>query len=188
MAGVAETGLCAIRVSASPLAGPVLGFRTVRIRTRETGLALRARLDGMWPSFCSELLERFDAQGIPEGEPQDASAVSAAEPISIAEAEVDWFEMPSTVVFNRIRALSGTETDCWTPHAGERIALRAGQTSPGSGEPGVVTASGPGGIRVATLDGAVRLQRLAGPDGREIPPISFPRRFPVGSRFGALRD
>ena len=174
MAGDDETGVTIMRVTEGLDSGPVALQRGTPIEPGEAFDALSGRLAELGAVMALEALELRD-RGQLRLEPQDDGRATYAEKITADERRLDP-SRPAVELERRVRAL--------TPHVGAYLELDGGMRlgvrqasaleSEGEPQPGRVVAIGDE-IRVGCGDGALRLERVLPPGGREMEAAAYLR-------------
>ena len=167
-AGDSITGTTAMLMARALDSGPMLVKREEVIRTDDTAASLHDRLADLTATTLLEAVDRFDSL---TPTPQDESAVTWAEKISPAEAEMD-FTLPAEEAERRIRAFApfpgawfAIPRDADAPH---RIKVLAARRVDGKGQPGQVLGRGQaGGPVLACGTGALELMRIQ-PQGKPV--------------------
>lgn len=157
MAGDAETGICIMRVEEGLDTGAVYERRVVAIRPEHTLTSLRNEL----VDAAIEPLLRVVTHGCGPGVPQVGEPTHAAK-IMPSELRIDWAQDA-----RRIVALTRLET-AWFMVDGRRvraIAAKVTDTQAANSIPGTVLGADRLGVRVATSDGTLLLERVQ-PEGR----------------------
>lgn len=169
-AGDTVTGSTAMLMAKALDSGPMLLKRDEPIRADDTTASLHDRLAVSTASVLAEAVAEFEAL---TPIPQDEAAVTWAEKITSAEAEMD-FSQPSADIERRIRAFAPFP-GAWfgiKDEGGERQRIKVLAASPtetqGEQRPGTLLGKGAaGGPLVATGDGALELTRIQ-PQGKPV--------------------
>ena len=167
-AGDRETGVCLMQMDAGLDTGPVLLRRATEIAPSDDAPALHDRLAALGASVLAEGLARLAAGERLAASPQDSDGVRYAAKLDKREALLDPRE-PAALLARRVRAFRpwpGTEIEL----AGERVRVLEAEAAASAAiaSPGTVLATGPGGIELATGDGALRVLRVQRPGGRAL--------------------
>ena len=186
MAGDAETGVQAMRMSEGLDEGPVLATARTLIAADDTAATVSDRLSALGAALLPPVLaalERGDAVETPQsGEP------TYAKKIKPAEARIDW-SRPASDLDRHVRGLSpfpGAWFEAPSPRdpgATVRVKALLSRAEDGSGAPGTVM---DGGLLVATGEGAVRLLRVQREGRGAQSADEFLRGWPLrpGARLG----
>ncbi|MFO8059071.1 MAG: methionyl-tRNA formyltransferase [Bacillota bacterium] len=158
LAGEEETGVSIIRMDEGMDTGPILAQREMEVRAGDDAGSLHDRLAFLGGNEVVTVLREL-ARGESSPRAQDHELATYAPKIGRDETEIDW-SGSATGIVNQIRAFS-PRPGAWTLWRGERIRiLRASPGDGCGGRPGEVIEVDPGGIRVATGDGACVLERV----------------------------
>lgn len=167
LAGDEISGVTLMQMSEGLDCGPILAARRTPIRPEETAGELHDRLAHLGAELLVECMNAL-LSGALTGTPQDDAKATYAEKIARTETLLDPGQ-PATALERRVRAFE--------PAPGARLALgdhdvrvrRAGavaEPAPPDAPPGAVVAAGPEGIRIATGEGQLRIDRLQPAGGR----------------------
>ncbi len=179
LAGDTESGVCIMHMEAGLDTGPVLLKEALPIGEEETAGSLHDKLAALGARLIVEALGQLPLPLLAQPE----SGVTYAAKISKSEASLDW-RQSATQLGRQIRAFN--------PFPGalaslNGVAIKVWQAVPteGSGEPGMVLASGKQGIVVACGEGALCLNELQKAGGKRLAAAQFLAGMPVveGHRF-----
>jgi len=187
-AGDAETGVTIMQMEAGLDTGPMLSQARVPIADSDTAASLHDRLALVGGELLVQTLAALE-QGRVRPQPQDNALACYAPKLTKQEAQIDW-RRSALVLHRKVRALNPNPiaTTTWN---GEVLRLwDVGPMDPNAhaGEPpGTVVALVRDGIRIATGEGILTLQRLQAPGGKALGAAEFAngRRLKPGDRFGA---
>lgn len=162
MAGDAETGVCAMRMTEGLDEGPVYARAATPIAPDETAETLHDRLAGIGADLMLSTLESL-AAGRAEAAPQSERGIVYAKKILKSEAAIDW-RRPAEEIDRQVRGLSPFP-GAWFLRDGERTKLLLGapeRIGERLGPPGDVIddsgliACGTGGLRLKRVQRAGR--------------------------------
>lgn len=173
MAGDAETGVMVMRMEEGLDTGPVALTARLPIAPDATAGDLHDALMVAGAGLAVEALAALE-QGRLTFTPQPEEGVVYAHKIEKAECRIDWSQ-PSHAVHDRIRGLSpfpGAWFEADFGKGPERVKVLRSTRAAGSGAPGAVL---PGGLVVASGDGAVRLTQVQRAGGKPVPADEFLR-------------
>jgi len=185
MAGDRSTGVCLMAMTEGLDEGPVYGCTETTIAAGDTAATLHDRLAGMGAALLTRLLPAILDRSA-AATPQDADAATYAAKISKTEAMLDW-QRPAAELARQVRGLDPWPV-AWTDGPGGPIRIWAASATGGTAatQPGQVIAEDAGGIRVATGEGDLLVQRLQLPGGRAMDAAEFLRgRSLSGQRLGS---
>ncbi len=186
-AGDRRSGISIMQMNAGLDTGDILLQRSCPIHPDDSGDSLRERLADLG---CQMLLEMLPAllAGTLHPTPQEESGARNAARLSRAEARIDWGG-EAAAIGRRIRAFYSANP-CYTFLEDKRIGVLAAalEEAPAAPRPpGEILASSPAGLLVACGSGALRLQRLQLPGGKEQPVAAllnaYRPLFAPGTRF-----
>jgi methionyl-tRNA formyltransferase len=180
LAGDAETGISVMRVEREMDAGAVCLVRRTPIGPDESTGELEARLAGLAADAIAEALGAI-AAGAVRWTPQDAARASFAPKLGPADAALDPRE-PAALLARRVRALA-PKPGAALALGGERLRILAAHAEARAvdREPGVL-ARDARGLRMATGDGWLVLDRLQRAGGRVLAAGEFLRGFELPER------
>ena len=186
LSGDAATGVTIIKMDAGVDTGAILAQREEPIRADDTRATLSKRLSGLGAELLMKKLPAYlVGELVPQ--PQPEQGVTYAGSLHKTDGLLDW-SRPAAELERRVRAFApwpGT----FTTWRGQRLKVLRAKPSPdwrGDAPPGTVVAL-PGGVIVATGDGALRLEsvQLAGRRPMDVATFVQGQRDFVGSRLMA---
>ena len=186
-AGDTETGVTIMQMEAGLDTGPMLSQARVPIADTDTAAALHDRLALAGGELLVQTLAALE-QGRVRPQPQDDALACYAPKLTKQESMIDW-RQAARVLHRKVRALnpSPIATTTWN---GEVLRLwdvgAIDASARADAPPGTVVALDRDGIRIATGEGVLTLQRLQLPGGRALSAAEFVngRRLTPGDRFG----
>ena len=190
LAGDAESGVTAIRMSPRMDAGDLLDTATTPIGPDETAGELEARLALLAADLAADIVARF-AVGPVEGRPQDVSHATKAPKLSKEDGRVRWDGSPQQV-HDQVRAMQpwpGAFCD-WSRGDSPPQRLLILKTTPRpdhvGGCPGTIVESS-GHLIVAAATGAEEILALQPAGKNAMPAAAFLRgqRMPIGTNLGS---
>jgi len=183
LAGDAETGVSVMRVEREMDAGAVMLAKRTSIGASEDSGALFARLAALAGDALAEALDEI-AAGRAAWAEQDHARATLAPKIETADAELD-FTQSAAVLARRVRALS-PRPGARAHLGGDVLRVLAAHPEPGesSAAPGSLERVG-AGLRVATSEGWLALDRVQRAGGKPLPTAELLRGFAIadGARF-----
>lgn len=178
MAGDAETGVSIMRLVAELDAGPVCLAAAEAIGPLDTYGSLAERLAALGGELLVEALDAL-AAGPLEWREQDPSAATYAEKLGPGDRTLDPAR-PAEALERAVRAL--------TPHVGARLELPGGTmigvraAHAREGGPAAGRLSGDGGeLLLGCSEGALEIERVLPPGGREMPAADWLRGHPLAA-------
>ena len=185
-AGETESGVTIIRITLGLDAGDMLRQEALAIDPRETTGELEARLAPLGARLCLDVIRELKLGPVP-GAKQDPALVTKAPKFKKEDGLIDWSK-PVAEIVNHIRAMQPWPT-AYTHflrpgHEPLRVIVGRATAVPGEpGEPGAVL----DGLRIATGDGALRIDEIQPAGKKMMTAAEFLRGYPVkpGFRFGA---
>jgi len=183
LAGDAETGVSVMRVEREMDAGAVALVKRTPIGASEDAGALFARLAMLTADAIAEALDAIAADRVRWTE-QDAERATLAPKIEAADAELD-FTQAAAALARRVRAFAPRPGA--RAHLGDetlRVLAAHAEPSASSEPPGTLRREGDG-LRVATRDGWLALDRLQRAGGKPLAVAELLRGFaiPDGARL-----
>ncbi|MEM7409033.1 MAG: methionyl-tRNA formyltransferase [Myxococcota bacterium] len=173
LAGDAETGISVMRVEREMDAGAVESVVRTPIAPGDTGGELTERLSVLAADAIAAALERI-AAGRDQWEEQDAGLATEAPKLGSEDQDLPWDE-PASALARRIWALAPTPgARCWLDETPLRILAAVPEDAALPGPPGRIQREGDV-LRVATGNGALRLERLQRAGGKPLHTDAFLR-------------
>lgn len=182
LAGDAETGICAMHMTAGLDEGPVLLRHSLGIGPKDCAGTLHDRLAALTAATMTEAVRRLE-DGAVETTPQPAEGVSYARKIDKAEARIDW-HAPAAVIDRQTRAFTPFP-GAWFTIAGERWRCGPVEIVAGDGAPGEVLDDR---MTIACGEGAVRPTRLQRPGKAMVDADAVLRGRPIAPGTRLCRD
>lgn len=190
--GAKETGVSIMQTEAGLDTGPVRLQRRVAIQPHETAPQLMDRLAVVGAEALSEALELLAADALPS-RPQDDAAATLAPLLTAEDGHVRWGDT-ANAIYDRFRGVAAWPGTSFV-HDGKRVKVLVMEpvdgadprsSVPAATEPGTVLDIAGQGVAVATGRGALRLQLVKPPGGREMGAFEWAngRRLAVGERLG----
>jgi len=188
LAGDKTTGISIMQIALKLDSGAVWLRKPCPISPEDTAETLHDKLAILGAEALLEVLERLGKGTLGVPEPQDETQVTYAAKLEKSEAEIDWNQSAEEIDC-RIRAFYPYPIA--QTHTGE-TTVRIWQACPAVGgkgtNPGVILHSSKLGIRVATGDGVITIQRLQLPNRKPLAIAeilnSHSHLFPVGKVLG----
>ena len=180
--GEKETGITIMKVIPELDAGPILSQKKVKIEEEDNAKTLHDKLANLGAELLVETIPKF-VFGEIEPVPQDEGRATYCPQIKKEMGRVNWQE-GSREIFNKVRAFYPWPC-AFTSFKGKGIKLLKVRPVEGEGEPGEVIEV-KGGLKVATGEGALLIERLKPEGKKEISGEEFVRgyRVRVGDSFG----
>ena len=189
LAGDQETGVCLMQMERGLDTGPVLWRRSCSIHPTDTASTLHDRLAALGAVALLEGLAALE-QGALSATPQEEGLACYAVKLDKAEAWLDW-RQPATVLDRQIRAFDPYPVA--QIQLNDRVIRVWGAIPEPGGEaiaPGTVISANRDGLRVATGEGVLNLQRVQLPGGRPLAIAELlnahARLFPIGQPLGVV--
>lgn len=165
LSGDAQTGVTIMQMAEGLDTGDMLLKRRVPITAASTTAQLHDQLASLGAEALLETMSGLQDGSI-HPEVQDESLVTYAHKLSKAEAEIDWGQ-PAEELARQVMAFNPWPV-AYTLMQGEPLRLWQALAVGGEGEPGTVLNESADGIDIATAQGALRVQRLQLPGGRQM--------------------
>ncbi len=180
--GEAETGITIMKVIPELDAGPILSQGKVKIEEEDNAKTLHDKLANLGAELLIKTIPKF-VSGEIKPVPQDETKATYCPQIRKEMGRVNWQE-GSREIFNRVRAFYPWPC-AFTSFKGRGIKLLKVRPVEGEGEPGEVIGVKEG-LKVATGEGALLIERLKPEGKKEISGEEFIRgyRVKVGDSFG----
>jgi methionyl-tRNA formyltransferase len=172
LSGDARTGVTIMAMNEEMDAGDVLLQRETAVRPDDTAGTLLDRLAGLGASAIGEAIDGLQA-GTLRPTPQPATGVTFAPRIEREHGRIDW-SRPAVELERQVRSLAPAPS-AFTALGGRLLKVHRAQVDPTApaAAAGRVTATGPGGIVVATGSGALRLLEVQLEGRRRLPAAEF---------------
>jgi methionyl-tRNA formyltransferase len=182
MDGEEVTGVTTMLMDVGLDTGDMLVGHSTPIGFEETAGELHDRLALLGRAAMEETLARLCA-GTLKCEPQDDAQSSYAPMLKKEDGRIDW-KKSAAELHNLVRGLDPWP-GAYTYLDGELLKLARTLPEPGEGEPGVVIAAGPEGVRIACGEGVLRVRELQLPGKKRLPAADFlrGRPLPPGTRL-----
>jgi methionyl-tRNA formyltransferase len=192
--GDRETGVSVIHMTPRVDAGPVLSQASLTIDPQENAVQLETRLAELGGPLVADTIEQM-IRGEAASLVQDKSLASPARRLRKTDGEVNW-SRSATAISNQVRALEPwpRTSTFWHRAKGAplrlilgRVSVQSAESSPSADiQPGMVVATDPWGLTVATGDGLLQIEELQPAGKRMQSAAEFLRGYPVasGDRLG----
>jgi methionyl-tRNA formyltransferase len=178
LAGDAVTGVTIMAMSEQMDAGDVFLERETPIAADDTAGSLGERLAHMGADAIAEAIDGIRS-GVLRAVPQPAAGITFAPRIEREHCILDWTRA-AVALERQVRALA-PEPSAFTTLGGRRLKVHRAALGRGTAgvAPGVVVASGPEGIHVATGDGILALREVQLEGRRRLAAADFLAGHPV---------
>ncbi|CAK0778766.1 10-formyltetrahydrofolate:L-methionyl-tRNA(fMet) N-formyltransferase [Gammaproteobacteria bacterium] len=190
LAGDKVTGISIMQIALKLDSGAVWLRKTCQITPEDTAETLHNRLATLGAEALLEVLGGLGKETSHVPEPQDETQVTYAAKLEKSEAEIDW-NQSTQEIDRKIRAfypypIAQTNTGATTVRIWQAFPEAGGEGN----HPGVILHSSKSGIRVATGNGIIAIQRLQLPGRKPLTVAeilnSHAHLFPVGKVLGDL--
>jgi methionyl-tRNA formyltransferase len=171
LAGDTETGVCLMRMEAGLDTGPVFACKHLPLESDVTAARVHDRLAAMGADLLLERLDAIlDGRLAPRRQPEEG--LCYAHKIDKGEAWIDWTES-AQAIDRRVRAFNPWPV-AQTGFDGRVLRVHEAQPLPGEPvppevPPGIILATRPDGVDVATGKGMLRLRVVQLPGRKPIP-------------------
>ena len=187
-AGDTQSGVTLMQMDAGLDTGAMISTVAVPIASDTSTAVLHDALAAAGAKLIVAALERLEAAGHLDAQPQPADGVTYAEKIAKSEAALDW-SRPADVLARQIRAfdpfpgavaqIDGATIKIWAANAANAA---------NAATPGTVLAAGSDGLLVACGQGVLRITECQKPGGKRLPVKEFLAGLPLraGQQFQAV--
>ncbi len=185
LAGDAETGVTIMEVVPALDAGAMIIKGSLPITEQDTAQTLHDGLADIGARLMLQSLNKLEAEGRLDAEPQDESLVTYAEKLQKAEAAINWHDSAENLS-RQVRAFNPFPVAQTQLH-GETCRVWLAQALPGQANAGEVVAVDDG-IVVGCGNGLLRILELQMPGGKRLKARDFlaGHALNIGEKFGSL--
>lgn len=185
LAGDAETGVTIMKVVPALDAGAMIIKGSLPITEQDTAQTLHDGLADIGARLMLQSLNKLEAEGRLDAEPQDESLVTYAEKLQKAEAAINWHDSAENLS-RQVRAFNPFPVAQTQLH-GETCRVWLAQALPGQANAGEVVAVDDG-IVVGCGNGLLRILELQMPGGKRLKARDFlaGHALNIGEKFGSL--
>lgn len=185
LAGDAETGVTIMKVVPALDAGAMIIKGSLPITEQDTAQTLHDGLADIGARLMLQSLNKLEAEGRLDAEPQDESLVTYAEKLQKAEAAINWHDSAENLS-RQVRAFNPFPVAQTQLH-GETYRVWLAQALPGQANAGEVVAVDDG-IVVGCGNGLLRILELQMPGGKRLKARDFlaGHALNIGEKFGSL--
>lgn len=185
LAGDAETGVTIMEVVPALDAGAMIIKGSLPITEQDTAQTLHDGLADIGARLMLQSLDKLEAEGRLDAEPQDESLVTYAEKLQKAEAAINWHDSAENLS-RQVRAFNPFPVAQTQLH-GETCRVWLAQALPGQANAGEVVAVDDG-IVVGCGNGLLRILELQMPGGKRLKARDFlaGHALNIGEKFGSL--
>ena len=185
LAGDAETGVTIMEVVPALDAGAMIIKGSLPITEQDTAQTLHDGLADIGARLMLQSLDKLEAEGRLDAEPQDESLVTYAEKLQKAEAAINWHDSAENLS-RQVRAFNPFPVAQTQLH-GETCRIWLAQALPGQANAGEVVAVDDG-IVVGCGNGLLRILELQMPGGKRLKARDFlaGHALNIGEKFGSL--
>lgn len=174
--GRAETGITTMLMDVGLDTGDMLVKKATAIGPHETAGQLHDRLALLGREAMEETLRQVCA-GTLRPEKQDDALSCYAPMLKKEDGRIDWHRS-ALEIHNQVRGLDPWP-GAYTHLDGEVLKIADTTPEEGAGESGTVVSAGPEGVRVACLEGILKIGALQLPGKKRLPAGEFLRGRPV---------
>ncbi len=184
LAGDAETGVTIMEVVPALDAGAMIIKGSLPITEQDTAQTLHDGLADIGARLMLQSLNKLEAEGRLDAEPQDESLVTYAEKLQKAEAAINWHDSAENLS-RQVRAFNPFPVAQTQLH-GETCRVWLAQALPGQANAGEVVAVDDG-IVVGCGNGLLRILELQMPGGKRLKARDFlaGHALNIGEKFGS---
>jgi methionyl-tRNA formyltransferase len=180
--GETQTGVSILQMTPKMDAGGVIAKQAIAIPPTANAAEVEAELSRIGAGLIVDVCKKLEV-GPLTPEPQDPSQVTMAPKLTKEHGRLNW-QRAAQQVFDQFRAMTpwpGAFFE-WTNSKGQIqrlrvIAMSINRTK--SGAPGEVISADTSGIRVATTDGSIVIERLQPAGGKEMSAADYLRGRPI---------
>lgn len=185
LAGDVETGVTIMEVVPALDAGAMIIKGSLPITEQDTAQTLHDGLADIGARLMLQSLNKLEAEGRLDAEPQDESLVTYAEKLQKAEAAINWHDSAENLS-RQVRAFNPFPVAQTQLH-GETCRVWLAQALPGQANAGEVVAVDDG-IVVGCGNGLLRILELQMPGGKRLKARDFlaGHALNIGEKFGSL--
>lgn len=185
LAGDAETGVTIMEVVPALDAGAMIIKGSLPITEQDTAQTLHDGLADIGARLMLQSLNKLEAEGRLDAEPQDELLVTYAEKLQKAEAAINWHDSAENLS-RQVRAFNPFPVAQTQLH-GETCRVWLAQALPGQANAGEVVAVDDG-IVVGCGNGLLRILELQMPGGKRLKARDFlaGHALNIGEKFGSL--